>query len=191
MPQSAATDTASIADAAIAFAREQIGKPYRWGATGPDAYDCSGLIYRSYLHAGFQKIAAYRVTYQLIHLGRPVKRADLAPGDLVFPNPGHVQLYVGGGRVIEAPEAGVPVRNVPIWGFWQARRIVSPGTGSTAGTAGAGFSGAESFGGNPLSAVGDVLHGLDWIIQPHNWLRIGEVLAGVIMMFIAIKSIGS
>lgn len=179
------------ADDAIAFATAQVGKPYRWGATGPDAFDCSGLIYRAYLTAGFRAIAPYRTTYQMIKFGRKVSRDHLLPGDLIFPNPGHVQLYVGGGKVCEAPERGVPVRIVPIWGFWQARRIVSPGTGADIGAApNSGASGA-GFSGGLFGGIGDALGALGWIIDPHNWLRIGEFIAGVIVLFVALKTLRS
>jgi cell wall-associated NlpC family hydrolase len=108
--------------AAIAWARAQIGKPYRWGATGPDAYDCSGLVQQAYAHAG---INLPRTTAQMIFVGKRVSKADLVPGDLVFPDPGHVQIYTGGGNVIESPHTGLKVREVKMWGFMTARRVVS------------------------------------------------------------------
>jgi hypothetical protein len=183
------TNTNSIADRAIAFALAQVGKPYRWGAIGPDAYDCSGLIQTSYKHAGLKLT---RTTYTMIHQGQSVSRSQLAPGDLIFPNPGHVQLYIGGGKVVEAPEAGIPVRVVPIWGFWQARRVTAPGIGSVAGgTAGSSVAGNGASGfSNPVT---DTLNGagdaISWITTAHNWLRIGEFIAGVIVLFTAIASI--
>ena len=57
-------------------------------------------------------------------VGRGVAKKDLAPGDLVWPKLGHVQLYVGGGRVIEAPRTGLNVRNAPLGAVWKARRVV-------------------------------------------------------------------
>lgn len=180
-----ATATSSIADKAISFALAQVGKPYRWGAIGPDAYDCSGLIQTSYKHAGLKLT---RTTYTMIHQGQGVSRAQLQPGDLIFPNPGHVQLYIGNGKVVEAPEAGIPVRVVPIWGFWQARRVTTPGSGSVVGGTDSG-----SFAGSSIPVIGDTLNGagdaISWITTAHNWLRIGEFLAGVIVLFTAIMSI--
>lgn len=113
------------ADAAIAWAKQQIGKPYRWGATGPNSFDCSGLVQAAYGAAG---IKLPRTTATMIAVGSRVAQADLAPGDLLFPDPGHVQIYEGGGMVIEAPRTGLNVREVKTWGFWAARRVTEPGT---------------------------------------------------------------
>ena len=106
---------------AIAFARAQIGKPYVWGATGPNAYDCSGLVQAAFRQAG---VNLPRVTQQMILSGVAVDRANLQPGDLVFPDLGHVQIFTGGGMVVEAPRTGLRVREVPLWGVWRARRVV-------------------------------------------------------------------
>lgn len=113
------------ADSAIAFARAQVGKPYQWGATGPSSFDCSGLVQAAFQAAG---INLPRTTYDQVNVGTPVGQADLAPGDLVFPDPGHVQIYLGNGYVIEAPHTGANVRIIKMWGFWQGRRVTAPGT---------------------------------------------------------------
>ncbi|MFF8607513.1 NlpC/P60 family protein [Streptomyces sp. NPDC015346] len=98
---------------AISFARAQIGKPYVWGATGPSAYDCSGLTQASWRAAG---VSLPRTTYTQINAGQRVSRSELAPGDLVFFYSGisHVGLYIGGGQMIHAPRPGAPVRVAPI-----------------------------------------------------------------------------
>ncbi|MFH8623807.1 NlpC/P60 family protein [Streptomyces vietnamensis] len=101
------------AAAAISFARAQLGKPYVWGATGPSAYDCSGLTQAAWRAAG---VSLPRTTYTQINAGRRVSRSQLAPGDLVFFYSGisHVGLYIGGGQMIHAPRPGAPVRIAPI-----------------------------------------------------------------------------
>lgn len=109
------------AGAVLAYARAQIGKPYKWGASGPDSFDCSGLVNAAFDQIG---IDLPRTTAGLITVGSAVKKADLQPGDLVFPNTGHVQIYSGDGKVVEAPKAGVPVREVDMWGFLTARRVL-------------------------------------------------------------------
>ncbi|MFJ6351258.1 NlpC/P60 family protein [Streptomyces sp. NPDC092046] len=98
---------------AIAFAQAQLGKPYVWGATGPSAYDCSGLTQAAWRAAG---VSLPRTTYTQINAGRRVSRSELAPGDLVFFYSGisHVGLYIGGGQMIHAPRPGAPVRVAPI-----------------------------------------------------------------------------
>ncbi|MFD8013971.1 NlpC/P60 family protein [Streptomyces sp. NPDC058955] len=101
------------ASAAISFAHAQLGKPYVWGATGPSAYDCSGLTQAAWRAAG---VSLPRTTYTQINAGRRVSRSELAPGDLVFFYSGisHVGLYIGGGQMIHAPRPGAPIRIAPI-----------------------------------------------------------------------------
>ncbi|MFF9474517.1 NlpC/P60 family protein [Streptomyces roseolus] len=112
-PGAASAPATGRASAAIAFARAQLGKPYVWGATGPSAYDCSGLTQAAWRAAG---ISLPRTTYTQINAGRRVSRSELAPGDLVFFYSGisHVGLYIGGGQMIHAPRPGAPVRVAPI-----------------------------------------------------------------------------
>ena len=71
----------STAAAAIAFAVRQVGKPYQWGAAGPGAYDCSGLVYGAYAAAG---IRIARTTYQWRQDGPQIPLTELEPGDLLF-----------------------------------------------------------------------------------------------------------
>ncbi|MFJ9578713.1 NlpC/P60 family protein [Streptomyces sp. NPDC101191] len=113
LPRGPITAPTSRAAEAIAFARAQLGKPYVWGATGPSAFDCSGLTQASWRAAG---VSLPRTTYTQINAGRRVSRSELAPGDLVFFYSGisHVGLYIGGGQMIHAPRPGAPVRIAPI-----------------------------------------------------------------------------
>jgi peptidoglycan DL-endopeptidase CwlO len=99
----------------IAFARQQIGKPYLWGATGPDAFDCSGLMMMAYRAAGID----IPRTSELQWLWGPrVPPGHEEPGDLVFfagsdgtvASPGHVGLVIGHGLMIEAYATGFPIR---------------------------------------------------------------------------------
>lgn len=92
---------------AVRAALSRLGRPYVWGATGPDQFDCSGLVQWSYAQAG---IHLGRTTYQQIHDGIAVPRSQVRPGDLVFPHAGHVQLAIGNNLVIEAPYPGASVR---------------------------------------------------------------------------------
>ncbi|MEU3410069.1 NlpC/P60 family protein [Streptomyces sp. NPDC006658] len=101
------------AAAAVAYAYGKLGSPYVWGATGPNAFDCSGLVQAAYRAAG---LSLPRTSYAQINAGRRVSRSELRPGDLVFFYPGisHVGIYVGGGRMIHAPNPSAPVRLAPI-----------------------------------------------------------------------------
>ncbi|KDP03348.1 hypothetical protein MAV3388_00250 [Mycobacterium avium subsp. hominissuis 3388] len=92
---------------AVRAALSRLGRPYVWGATGPDQFDCSGLVQWSYAQAG---IHLDRTTYQQINEGIPVPRSQVRPGDLVFPHAGHVQLAIGNNLVVEAPYSGASVR---------------------------------------------------------------------------------
>jgi cell wall-associated NlpC family hydrolase len=116
-PAAAPTSTAptSAAEQAIAFTRAQLGKPYQWGATGPDAYDCSGLTMSAYASAG---VSIPRTSRSQWTIGTHISSmTDLVPGDLVFYANGssastihHVGLYIGDGLMIEAPFTGANVR---------------------------------------------------------------------------------
>ncbi|MGW2562040.1 C40 family peptidase [Streptomyces sp. NPDC001514] len=98
--------------AAVAFARAQLGKPYVWGGTGPRGYDCSGLVMRAWQKAGVQ---LPRTTWGQVEAGTATTRGKLAAGDLVITRGGgHVQLYIGDGKVIHAPRPGRTVTVAPL-----------------------------------------------------------------------------
>jgi cell wall-associated NlpC family hydrolase len=98
---------------AVAFAYRALGLPYVWGATGPGAYDCSGLTQAAWKSAG---VSLPRTTYTQINAGTRVPESALRPGDLVFFYSGvsHVGIYVGNGQMIHAPHPGAPVRVAPL-----------------------------------------------------------------------------
>jgi cell wall-associated NlpC family hydrolase len=108
------------AEIAIAEASTHLGQPYLWGATGPGAFDCSGLTLTAYRAAG---IALPRTAAQQWYAGPHVGLGDLAPGDLLFwaydvTNPAtihHVALYVGNGQMIAAPHSGDVVKVQPVY----------------------------------------------------------------------------
>ena len=108
-----------VVTTAITFAEQQLGKPYQWGAAGPDAYDCSGLVYAAYAAAG---IHIARTTYQWQQDGPVIPLSQIQPGDLLFSagsdgtaaDPGHVVMYLGNGQVIQAKQTGEPVQAGPV-----------------------------------------------------------------------------
>ncbi|MFB9182944.1 C40 family peptidase [Dactylosporangium sucinum] len=104
----------------VGFALAQVGKGYRYGSAGPDRFDCSGLVVAAYRRAG---INLPRSTSGLVGRGRPVSRAELRPGDLVFPSSGHVGIYIGGGRMVHASTERGGVKVSPIYAFHTARHI--------------------------------------------------------------------
>ncbi len=107
------------AAAALAFAAEQLGVPYRWGGTGPGGFDCSGLTQAAYRSAG---VALPRVAQDQFDAGPAVPSgSQVEPGDLLFYGGSaheveHVGIYVGAGEIIDAPHTGAFVREEP--GDW-------------------------------------------------------------------------
>ncbi|HSN43065.1 MAG TPA: C40 family peptidase, partial [Propionibacteriaceae bacterium] len=93
--------TSDMAAKVIAFAKAQIGKPYVYGAAGPDAYDCSGLTMSAFRTVG---ISLPRTSSQQYLVGRRVTLSQLQPGDLVFfyTPVSHVGIYLGSGKIVHA-----------------------------------------------------------------------------------------
>lgn len=100
----------------VSTALAQIGKPYVSGATGPDSFDCSGLVCYSY---GYKR---GRTTYDMIASLQSTgdwktDMSQLNYGDLVFTSEGHVGIYLGGGTMVDAPKPGYSVRTTSLWSF--------------------------------------------------------------------------
>ncbi|SFB84587.1 NlpC/P60 family protein [Streptomyces aidingensis] len=114
---------AAKAAEAIAFAEAQLGKPYVWGATGPNSYDCSGLTQAAWRAAG---VELPRVTYDQVNAGTRISRDAMLPGDLVFfySDISHVGIYIGDGMMIHAPKPGdvIKVESVDYMPFYAAVR---------------------------------------------------------------------
>lgn len=112
------------ATAALSIALSKIGAPYRYGAAGPNAFDCSGLVTWSFAQAG---VSLPRTSRALSGVGTPVSRADLQPGDLVFYyRPiSHVAIYIGDGKVVHASNRKSPVKisNLSEANLTTARRL--------------------------------------------------------------------
>lgn len=111
------------AGAAIGFALGELGKPYVWGATGPDAYDCSSLLMRAYEKAG---MTIPRVSRDQYNSGGHLPAREAQPGDFLFyahdpSDPStiyHVTMFIGDGKMVEAPNKDNPVRVQPVpWDF--------------------------------------------------------------------------
>jgi NlpC/P60 family len=182
----------SIADEAIKVALAQVGKPYKWAAAGPDRFDCSGLIIYAFAKAG--KPGLPHFSGSLIRMGQHINnKADLLAGDLVSPHPGHIQLYIGGGKIVEAPRTGLNVRVVPLGAFWRGARIVDPATGTdfsnVDSTADVGFPNPLDLAGKTWAAITglyniirEIGERLVWISQPANWVRMAYFALGVILI---------
>ncbi|TFD33753.1 C40 family peptidase, partial [Cryobacterium cryoconiti] len=120
-PAAPAAPSASAVDTALSFATQQLGDRYVLGGSGPNQWDCSGLTKAAYAAAGIY-IGSHSATNQyrtMANQGRLVPFSQAQRGDLVFWGGGgdyyHVALYVGGGKILEAPNPSAPVRIHSIW----------------------------------------------------------------------------
>lgn len=161
----------------VAEANKFLGDPYIYGAEGPAAFDCSGLV--QYVYRALGDTAIPRTSEEQWHYGTAVSQADAQPGDLVFfvggeagataNNPGHVGIYLGNGQMINAPHTGTVVQTASVDGNVGFRRPSSlqAGGGTTnpllAGlnalvdTGASGIPGASALGGL-LSWPGDIVN---------------------------------
>jgi cell wall-associated NlpC family hydrolase len=108
-PGGGAPEAATVIQAALS----RIGSPYSWGASGPNAFDCSGLVMWSFQQAG---IALPHSSQALAHGGQPVSMDQMQPGDLVtyYSDASHVAIYLGDGMMVHASTYGTPVRVAPV-----------------------------------------------------------------------------
>ena len=135
---SSSTDssTSSKVDKVLNFASQQLGKPYVWGAQGPNSFDCSGLTYYVYKNAA--GITLPRTSVEQSKYGTTVSKSNLKAGDLIFfdtsgPNDGgvsHVGIYVGNGQMIHASSSQKKIVKVSVetsyWNnaFVRAKRVL-------------------------------------------------------------------
>ena len=110
-------EATNVGTTALRAALTQRGKPYVWGAAGPDSYDCSGLVLWAFAQEG---ISLPHYTGDQWNSGMHVSRADLEPGDLVFffADISHVGIYIGNGLMVDAPSTGQVVQVQPV--FWDS-----------------------------------------------------------------------
>lgn len=102
----ASSSSSSKGQQALAFAKRQVGKPYRYGAAGPSSYDCSGLTVAAWRSAG---VSLPRTSQQQYSQGHRIAKSSLRPGDLVFfygQSPSHVAVFAGNGMIIHSPRPG-------------------------------------------------------------------------------------
>jgi cell wall-associated NlpC family hydrolase len=108
---------------AIDFAYAQLGKPYEWGSTGPDSFDCSGLVGAAWRSAG---VSLPRTVKQMYDAGRKVSQSDLQPGDIIYwyNDSQHNGMYLGDGKAIHAPRTGknIEITQVSYMPFYAASR---------------------------------------------------------------------
>lgn len=178
----------------VAYAKQQIGSPYVFGAEGPNEFDCSGLVNYVYRHFG---ISTPRTTADMISKKSPlipITRAQLQPGDLIMSHWGsnrpssHVAIYAGDNKVIEASHPGTNVRMLTYGPSYTAHTdhyFRVPGINGATSTPGGGTGGNANGGGGVLGAIlgpgGQVVAEL--IPKPANvteaLTNLGGAMAGV------------
>ena len=122
-------NTVNSAQSIVDLAKAQLGKPYVWGAEGPNCFDCSGLVYYVY---GQKGINMPRTSREQANVGTTISQSQLQPGDLLFAstdgsgNVNHVGIYIGNGQMIHAPKPGdvVKTTNINI-SYWQNTYVVA------------------------------------------------------------------
>jgi cell wall-associated NlpC family hydrolase len=107
------------ASTAISAALSQVGRPYVWGAAGPDAYDCSGIVLWAYAKAG---VSLPHYSGAMYNMTTRISASQLQPGDLVFYGPGgsdHVAIYMGGNQLVHAFNERSGVAVTALAGWWK------------------------------------------------------------------------
>jgi hypothetical protein len=136
----------------IAEAKKYLGVKYVWGGESPNGFDCSGLVQYVYKKFG---VNLPRVSQDQAHAGRPVSAAEAKPGDLVFyHNPAsHVGIYLGDGKMLDAPNSRSVVRIEKLWSGVSGFRRVLPDSAFTAAPAVRAAGAAAPVGGGGASAL--------------------------------------
>jgi cell wall-associated NlpC family hydrolase len=118
----------TLGDRAARLALHEIGTPYVWGGAAPGGFDCSGLT--SWVYAKLGVSLPHNAAAQF-DIGRPVQPSSIRRGDLLFFHGlGHVGLYLGGGRMVHAPESGRSVEVVRLADHYAARLVGARRIGS-------------------------------------------------------------
>jgi murein DD-endopeptidase len=120
---------ATLGERVAAAAVAQIGRPYRFGGSTPEGFDCSGLVRYAYLAAGRD---VPRTTTEQFRAARLIRQRKLSPGDLLFfridsREVTHVAIYTGNGRFVHAPQSGKSVETRALDDEWYAGRLVGVG----------------------------------------------------------------
>ncbi len=113
------------AQTVLDFAYNQVGKPYIWGGTGPNGYDCSGLTQAAWAQAG---VNLPRTTYDQVNAGQRVSWENMQPGDLLFfygASPSHVGLYAGDGVMVHASTSSRPIGTVQLSDYYRSNFVTA------------------------------------------------------------------
>jgi len=115
------SSTSTRAQTVIRYALAQVGKQYCWAGNGPYCFDCSGLV-----KAAFARIGIWlpHQSGSMLRYGTRISRSQLRPGDIVWPQWGHVAIYLGNNRIVHASNPRTDVKTSSLYGFYTARRVI-------------------------------------------------------------------
>lgn len=180
-------------------AKKYLGDPYVWGATGPNRFDCSGLVQYVFKNLGVTTPRTSETQYAWSKAKR-ISKDELRPGDLVFANgasPGHVALYVGDNKVIHAPKPGTVVRYESIntigtltgYRRFPNVKVAGSDTGTDTGSGGATQVGLTDLPGDIIDffksageAVADTIDFFTLLFQPSTWVRVASFFFGIFFL---------
>lgn len=179
----------AVADSVIQVAMAQIGKPYVWAAAGPNSFDCSGLVVYAFKNGAGLNLPHF--TGSLWAKYPHISKTQIAPGDLVFPNPSHVGIAISGTQIVVAPHTGSHVQVQNISTVWGVARVLTPGTAVGGTTPRADITPVGLIPGqDQIQQIFDVfkqINGLvTWVNDPNNWKRAGMFAAGGALVTIGI-----
>jgi NlpC/P60 family len=194
-------DGGAIAAGALREAERLAGLqiPYRWGGNTLNGMDCSGFMQWIFSVGGYPNLPRDRrrwTTATLRLLADPIPRGQERPGDLIFPSVTHVGIYIGPNRFIDAQQTGtfVGVHDYTRYnrGQYSVYRLVTPYTGA------GGYlhipidddnPAAQTIGGLVAAVNGAIAAPITWLTQPENWIRIGMMLGGVMLVLFGVISL--
>ena len=212
------------ANQVLYWANAMKGRPYKWGGNGPNEFDCSGFVHFCFASAdvpgsGGPKAMFTRMwtTYNMILMGDPVPVGQEQPGDLCFPNTGHVGICTGNGQMIDAPQDGIPIGIHKYGSLIAVRRLVNPTTQAAAdnlaknkglpidpsGKRPSNLDPSQAIPTSPLDPLGLVTDQLaqlfntlgtvskvaEWLANPKNWLRIGQFAGGAVALILGMVTV--
>jgi hypothetical protein len=208
----------AVAGSAIVSKMEDLGKAALGysettdGGTGPQYYDCSGLVQKTLTDLGISGVPrtseaqwAWLQSAGTATKGAPKSVSDLSVGDLVFANfgnevsPGHVGIYVGNGQVYSAQDQSAGIGTASLASWESSGTIVGyasvPGSTTSASTSSSsgGVLGDLGFLSSMATTASDILHDMDeaasvavWLANPGHWLRIGAFFMGIVLLGLGI-----
>jgi len=177
---------------AVQAALTKLGDAYVWGATGPDTFDCSGLVQWAFSQAGY---ALSRTTYTQVNEGTPVTGPPQR-GDIVFPEAGHVVIALGGNQCVQAPETGDVVKISNYWTAPYAVRRLGPNSGTPGSVnvdpsfaAGSNFNSSNVTAGvfqstDPFAALKQTATFFTGLTNIDTWIRSGQVVGGALLILV-------